>query len=99
MSSNSGFSETEVSEFAVMPCTLPGARSTVRTLTPVANWPHAIRNSAGVGGLDGMRLGFVDSIAWRKKEEAAKSGNDDLKKSEKTIRAPAANYRAGSVGR
>jgi hypothetical protein len=47
---------------AVMPCTLPGARSTVTTVTPVANCAQAKRNSAGVGGLEGMIEVFDDII-------------------------------------
>ena len=40
-----GFNETDVKAFAVMPKTEPGSRSTVITVTPVANCPMALRNS------------------------------------------------------
>src|SRR5439155_23344456 len=47
-----GSSETEVKEFAVMPCTRRGAHSTVTTVTPVANWLRARRKSKDVSGAD-----------------------------------------------
>jgi|ERR1700730_901628 len=45
-----GSSETEVKELAVIPCTKPGSRSTVTTVTPVEKWPSALRNSRAVSG-------------------------------------------------
>src|ERR1051325_9465600 len=49
-----GSSETEAKEFAVMPCTWPGSRSTVTTVTPVAKWPRARRNSRAGSGVAGI---------------------------------------------
>src|SRR5882724_4739831 len=37
-----------------MPWTFPGTRSAVTTDTPVANCPHANRNSAAVGDFDAI---------------------------------------------
>src|SRR5260221_5105117 len=49
---SSGFSDTDVKEFAVIPCTWPGARAAVITVKPVANCPSARRKSdvSGVVG-------------------------------------------------
>src|SRR5258708_4182358 len=58
---SSGSSETEVKELAVMPCTRPGPRSAVTTVTPVANWPSARRNSDVVGVVGAMVEVFEDS--------------------------------------
>ena len=55
-----GSSDTDVKELAVMPCTRPGALSTVTTVTPVANWPRARRKSSEVSGTDDM--GFSEDI-------------------------------------
>ena len=43
-----------------MPCTRPGALSTVTTVTPVANWPRARRKSSEVSGAEDM--GFSEDI-------------------------------------
>src|SRR5713101_2746971 len=58
---NNRSSETEVNEFAVMPWTSPGARSAVTTVTPVANWPSAKRNSDVDGVVGAMVEVFEDS--------------------------------------
>src|SRR6266581_7767135 len=55
-----GSSDTDVKELAVMPCTRPGALSTVTTVTPVANWPRARRKSSEVSGAEDM--GFSEDI-------------------------------------
>src|SRR6266403_3109312 len=62
---SSGSSETEVKELAVMPCTRPGPRSTVTTVTPVANWPSARRNSEVLGVVGGIGEVFEDTTAGR----------------------------------
>ena len=46
-----GFNETEVKALAVIPKTDPGSRSTVTTVTPVANCPRALRNSRAVSAV------------------------------------------------
>ena len=43
---SSGSSDTDVTEFAVMPCSSP-SWTVVTTVTPVANWPMTLRNSIG----------------------------------------------------
>ena len=65
-----GSSDTDVKELAVMPCTLPGALSTVTTVTPVANWPRARRKSSEVSGTDDM--GFSEDITGE--EQTVKRG-------------------------
>src|SRR6266403_5432423 len=57
-----GSSETEVKELAVMPWILPGSRSTVTTVTPVENWPSALRNSRVVSGEIVIFEVFEDTI-------------------------------------
>src|SRR3981081_3407288 len=58
---SNGSSETDVNEFAVIPWTRPGARSAVTTVTPVANWPSAKRNSDVDGVVGAMVEVFEDS--------------------------------------
>jgi len=53
-----------------MPCTRPGALSTVTTVTPVANWPRARRKSSEVSGTDDM--GFSEDITGE--EQTVKHG-------------------------
>src|SRR5467141_3093827 len=57
-----GSSETEVKELAVMPRIFPGSRSTVITVTPVENWPSALRNSRVVSGEVVIFEVFEDTI-------------------------------------
>src|SRR2546421_8762727 len=59
---NMGSSETEVNELAVMPWILPGSRSTVTTVTPVAKWPRALRNSDDESEEVGILEVFEDTI-------------------------------------
>src|SRR5215475_13514349 len=40
-----GVSDTELNEFAVIPCSLPSRSRVVMIVTPVANEPSAFRNS------------------------------------------------------
>src|SRR6266404_765367 len=61
MRMSSGLSDTEVKEFAVMPCTWPGARSAVTTVTPVANWPRAWRKSEVLGVVGAIVEVFEDN--------------------------------------
>ena len=56
-----------------MPWTLPGARSAVTTVTPVANCPQAKRNSAGVGGFRRHDLRF-SKISYRMADRSAERG-------------------------
>src|ERR1700676_1277692 len=56
-----GSSDTDVNELAVMPCTQPGARSAVTTVTPVANCPRARRNSELVGVVGAIVEVFEDN--------------------------------------
>src|SRR5882762_7887623 len=58
-----GSSETEVKELAVMPWILPSSRSTVTTVTPVENWPSALRNSRVVSGEIVILEVFEDTIS------------------------------------
>ena len=44
-STSGGFSDTEVKEFAVIPCSLPSRPRVVMIVTPVAKVPSALRNS------------------------------------------------------
>ena len=46
-----GFNETDVKALAVIPKTEPGSRSTVTTVTPVANCPRALRKSRAVSAV------------------------------------------------
>src|SRR5258706_5146830 len=61
----SGSSETDVKELAVMPCTRPGARSTVITVTPVVNAPATRRNITGLREEMAIALSFQDNTAAR----------------------------------
>src|SRR5713101_7925090 len=61
-STSRGCSETEVKEFAVMPCTWPEARSAVTTVTPVTKCPRASRKSFSEIGVGGMVEVFEDTI-------------------------------------
>src|SRR5271154_4606788 len=66
-----GSRETEVKELAVMPCTLPGSRSTVTTVTPVAKLPITRRKSSGVREVVAMADVFQDitrEILWRRRQ-------------------------------
>ena len=65
-----GSSDADVKELAVMPCTRPGALSTVTTVTPVANWPRARRKSSEVSGADDM--GFSEDTTGE--EQTVKHG-------------------------
>src|ERR1051325_5137632 len=49
-----GSSETEVNEFAVMPCTRRGAVSTVTAVSPMAKWARALLKSNDVSGAEDM---------------------------------------------
>src|SRR6267143_1282733 len=72
-----GSRETEVKELAVMPWIFPGSRSTVTTVTPVENWPSALRNSGVVSGEVVIFEVFEDTILsdgkakrrWRDRRE------------------------------
>src|SRR3990167_7450499 len=44
-STSMGSSDTELKLLAVMPTRLPAASRAVMTVTPVANWPSAVRNA------------------------------------------------------
>src|SRR5579863_5905603 len=75
-STSGGSSETDAKELAVMPCTFPGARSAVTTVTPVANWPRAWRNSRAVGGEVSIVEEFEDIIRpahWRNSPETKRA--------------------------
>src|SRR5277367_2057582 len=51
-----------------MPCTLPGSRSTVMTVTPVAKLPITRRKSSGVRDVVAMADTFQDitrELLWR----------------------------------
>jgi pyrroline-5-carboxylate reductase len=54
-------SDTDVKEFAVMPCTWSGARSAVTTVTPVANCPSARRKSEVLGVVGAIVEVFEDN--------------------------------------
>ncbi len=56
-----GSSETDVKELAVIPKTTPGSRSTVTTVTPVANCPNAFRNSRAVNAVAVILEVFEDT--------------------------------------
>ena len=47
LSTSGGDSDTELNEFAVSPTKVPAAVRAVTIVTPVANMPSAVRNSAG----------------------------------------------------
>src|ERR1700724_2088351 len=81
--SSNGSSETDVTEFAVMPWTRPGARSAVTTVTPVAKFPQAKRNSAGVGVFVGILRIFEDIILDEGRTNGARFGG---------VRIPAASH-------
>src|SRR6266436_66106 len=73
-----GSSETEVKELAVMPWILPGSRSTVTTVTPVENWPSALRNSRVVSGEVVIFEVFEDTIlSCGKAKRRGKIGAND----------------------
>jgi hypothetical protein len=61
-STRGGSSETEANELAVIPWTLPGARSVVMIVTPLANWPRAWRNSTDVSGVVDMAEEIEDTM-------------------------------------
>src|SRR5580704_15305923 len=89
--SSNGSSETDVTEFAVMPWTRPGARSAVTTVTPVAKFPQAKRNSAGVGVFVGILRIFEDIILDEGRTNGARFGGG--------VRIPAASRDADSSRR
>src|SRR5208282_2237633 len=67
-----GCSDTAEKAFAVMPWTLPGTRSAVTTVTPVAKWLSAWRKSSEVGGLLAMSEVFDDTILRRDEQGVGK---------------------------
>jgi hypothetical protein len=60
-----GDSDTELNEFAVRPTSVPSPARAVTTVTPVANMPNALRNSAWekLGGIARWGLTFVSIVA------------------------------------
>src|SRR5271157_4119059 len=76
METSGGCRETEAKELAVMPWTLPGSRSTVTTVIPVAKWPITWRKSWDVTEAENI-AGSVEDItgaAGIGKSEARKAG-------------------------
>src|SRR5208337_142856 len=61
METNRGWRETEEKELAVMPWTLPGSRSTVTTVIPVARCPMLRRQNSDVTGAED-NAGLFDAI-------------------------------------
>lgn len=67
--------ETEVKELTVIPWTLPGSRSTVTTVIPVAKCPMTRRKSWDVTEAEGIAGSFEDIRNQRSEVRRQKAGN------------------------
>src|SRR5208337_1761706 len=73
METNRGWRETEEKELAVMPWTLPGSRSTVTTVIPVAKCPMMRRKNSDVTGAEDIAGSFEDIRNQRGEVKSQKS--------------------------
>src|SRR5208337_2388116 len=75
METNRGWRETEEKELAVMPWTLPGSRSTVTTVIPVAKCPMMRRKNSDVTGAEDIAGSFEDIRNQRSEVRRQRAGS------------------------